>query len=297
MPRSSRSRINRGRSRSDQGTWHKKARDVDGWWLLAQQKYVRMDTLGEWFAPGYARASKPPSPREPLPHGGNRQHTPWPEDPRHRRMAVQRIVARWHYRMGVVETWQPYKDQPAWVRLNRRGLEELHLDWPELFWPLDERWLRDDGKEWLSHTHRVNTIRLALARGEIPGIPAQHVWQSEREIERTFPARTPSIRLPHKVDGSLTLDAETTWTRTLPNGEREHIWLPRQTTIALEVELTRKRFETYQEIIFPDLLRCYDYTLYLATRDAYDAVVSARREMLRSDEERKRIRILSFDPR
>jgi hypothetical protein len=282
--------------RSDKGTWQKTTRDVDAWRLLAQQKYVRMDTLGEWLAPGHAKASEPPSMQEPQSHGGNRQQVPWPSDPRHRMMAVQRIVARWEHRIGVVESWQPYKDQPAWVRLNQRGLEELHLDWPEILWPVDERWLRDDGKNWLSHTHRVNKVRLALARGEIAGIPAQHIWHSEREIELTLPARHPGARLPHKVDGYVILKTEAIWTQSRKNGDVQQTVLPHKTTIALELELTRKRFETYQEIILPDLLRYYDYTVYLATGDAYDVVASARQKTLLTNEERKRIRIIRFDP-
>lgn len=276
------------KQRSDKGSWQKTTRDVDAWWLLAQQKYVRMDTLGEWFALAYAKAQK-----QELSQG---KQVPWPTDHRHRMMATQRLVARWQQRIGVVDIWQPYKDQPAWVRLNQRGLEELHLNWPEILWPVDERWLRDDSKNWLSHTHRVNKARLALARGEIPGIPAQHIWHSEREIEQTLPARHPGVRLPHKVDGYVTLETETTWTRTHAGGNIERTVLPLQTTIGIELELQRKSFEIYQSIIFPDLLRCYDYTIYLATGDAYEAVITARRNLLQTDNERKRIRILRFEP-
>jgi hypothetical protein len=282
-------------TRSAEGTWQKKTRDIDAWKFLAQQKYVRLDTLGEYLSPGYVKASKQAESQEPQSRGGNRQQRPWPSDQRHRMMAVQRLVARWQ-RMGVVEIWQPYKDQPAWVRLNQLGLAELHLDWPEILWPLNERWLRDDGKNWLSHTHRVNKMRLALARGEIPGIPAKHTWHSEREIELTLPARHSGVRLLHKVDGYITLEIETTWTRTRTNGNVVQVLLPPQTTIACELELTRKRFGTYQEIILPDLLRFYDYTVYLAIGDAYDAVVSARRKTLLTNEERRRIRILRFEP-
>jgi len=175
-------------------------------------------------------------------------------------MAVQRLVSRWVRVMRVAELWQPYKDQAAWVRLNRRGLDELHLDWPEIPWSKEE-WLRDDGDEYLSHTHRVNKARLALARGDVPDIPIQHIWQ-----------------------------------QTLKGGEVEEIRLPSGATIAFELELTRKNFEVYGHHILPDLLRHYDFALYLATRDAYNAIVSARRDTLSSNEERKRIRIIRFDP-
>src|SRR5258708_2951095 len=71
---------------------------------------------------------------------------------------------------------------------------------------------------------------------------------------------------------------------------------PSGTTIAFELELTRKNFEVYGHHILPDLLRHYDFALYLATGDAYNAIVSARRDTLSSNEERKRIRIIRFDP-
>jgi len=46
--------------RSDYGTWKKSGRDQDGMRFVAQQKFVRLDTLAEFFDPGYARAVDPP---------------------------------------------------------------------------------------------------------------------------------------------------------------------------------------------------------------------------------------------
>ena len=42
--------------RSNYGTWKKQTRDDDGLRLVGEQKFVRLDTLCQWFAPGYARA-------------------------------------------------------------------------------------------------------------------------------------------------------------------------------------------------------------------------------------------------
>src|SRR5437879_4875297 len=94
--------------RSDYDTWKKTGRDQDGLLLVAEQKFLRLDTLGEWWAPGYAPAiDGPKSPKESLEQatssnpsgksarGGNRMATPWPSDKRHRMMATQRIVSRW----------------------------------------------------------------------------------------------------------------------------------------------------------------------------------------------------------
>ncbi len=299
MPRNvaigSTSRRSQQYHRSDLGTWVKTARDTDGWRLAAEQKYVRMDIYGEWFAPGYAKESERPADQGPKKRGGSRKETPWPPDHRHRMMAVQRLVSRWVHVMHMAEVWQPYKDQPPWVRLNRRGLDELHLDWPEIPWP-NEEWLRDDGDASLSHTHRVNKARLALARGDVPDIPVQHIWHSERQIGVTLPLKKPGARLPHKTDGYLELTTDHVWKHTLKGGGVEEIPLPFGTTIGFELELTRKNFEVYGNHILPDLLRHYDFALYLATGDAYNAIVSARRDTLSSNEERKRIRILRFDP-
>ena len=97
--------------RSDYGTWKKSGRDQDGMLFVAQQKFVRLDTLSEFFAPGYERAVDPPkhqqheqaqlagdtdcgSPQSAAKkqRGGRRTGLPWPKDTRHRMMAVQRIA-------------------------------------------------------------------------------------------------------------------------------------------------------------------------------------------------------------
>jgi hypothetical protein len=299
--------------RSDYRTWKKTERDQDGMFLVAQQKLMRLDTLGEWFAPGYESMveSQPAQNGEQVQangsqpikkqRGGKRTGTPWPRDRRHRMMAVERIVNRWVDPMGFADVWQPWASQPPWVRITQRGLEELHLDvdgqgdpyWTELPWPEDKK-LRDDGKEYLSHTHRINQVHLALARGDVKDIPKKHIWHSEREIEATLPKKVKGVRLPHKTDGYVELDEDGTWNFPRRDGNIDVLILPRGSRIAIEVELSRKRFEAYEQFILPDLLKFYDFALYFAYDDAYNAVVDARRKYLSSDDERRRIRIIKL---
>ena len=269
---------------------------------------MRLDTLAEWLAPGYTPAvDLPPSqdtvasPQGKKPRGGRRTGTSWPIDRRHRMMAVQRLARRWVEPMNVAEIWQPFAGQPAWVRINQRGLEELHLDldaqgnpyWTDIPWPEDRR-LRDDGDEYLSHYHRINVVRLALARGDVSEVPTRHTWHSEREIEATLPKKRPGVRLPHKTDGYVELDVDWTWQFVRRDGDIDVISLPRGSRIAIEVELSRKRFEAYEKFILPDLLEFYDFALYFATKDAFQAVVDARRKYLPANDQRRRIRIIQL---
>jgi hypothetical protein len=297
--------------RSDYRTWKKTSRDEDGMLLVAQQKFVRLDTLGERFAPNFEpmieavpkkeEATADGNSPEKRKRGGKRTGLPWPRDRRHRMMAVGRIANHWVDPMGFAEIWQPYADQPAWVRLTQSGLEELHLDvdengdpyWTELPWP-EMKKLRDDGKEYLSHYHRINQVRLALARGDVKDIPKKHTWHSEREVEATLPKKVRGVRLPHKTDGYIELDVDWSWEYARRDGSIDLLPLPRGSRIAIEVELSRKRFEAYEQFILPDLLKFYDFALYFAYDDAYDAVVKARRDYLSSNDERRRVRIIQL---
>ncbi len=287
--------------RSTAGAWKTQTRDIDGMRLVGEQKLVRLDILCEWFAPGYQKATDevPSESQEQTTHGGDRSRQPWPADQRHRMMAVHRIVNRWVAPLGCAEKWQPWADQPAWVRLTARGLAEIgHPDWPELPWPDDTRKdrLRDDGKHWLSHLHRINKVRLALARGDVACIPPHHCWQSELEIELALPEKVRGSKLPHKPDGCVELLGEQLWAYPRAHGRITDVHLPAGARIAIEVELSRKAFAVYQEHIFPELLHQYDAALYLAVGEAYQALVEARKTFRASDAERSRIRLLQMYP-
>jgi len=279
---------------------------MKGWLLITEAKFMRLDTLAEWLAPGYTpMINLPPSQdaeastEAKKPRGGKRTDTPWPVDRRHRMMAVQRLARRWVEPMKVAEIWQPWAGQPPWIRIKQRGLEELHLDrdgagnpyWTEIPWPEDKK-LRDDGGEYLSHYHRIDMVRITLARGGVKEIPSQHTWHSEREIEATLSKKVPRGRLPHKTDGFVELNVDWTWEFTRRDGDIDIILLPRHSRIGIEVELSRKRFEAYEKFIFPDLLQFYDFALYFATKDAYQAIVDARRKYLPTNDQRRRIRII-----
>jgi hypothetical protein len=287
--------------RSNYGTWKKQTRDDDGMRLVGEQKFVRLDTLCQWFAPGYARATSlyPPDNQPKEKHGGNRSASTWPADQRHRMMSVHRLVNKWCNTMGMAEKWQPWGDEPPWVRLNQAGLAEIgHPDWPEIPWPdeQDKGRLRDNGDDHLSHSHRINEARLALARGDIKDIPAKHTWHSEREIEIALPEKTKGVKLPHKPDGYVELLDPTTWEIPMRSNIQQLFPLPVGSRIAIEVELSRKNFEVYASHYLPELLRLYDGAIYLAYGDAYDAVVAARRDLLSSHDDRKRFRVIQLKP-
>ena|SRR5579883_262010 len=286
--------------RSNYGTWKKQTRDDDGLRLVGEQKFVRLDTLCQWFAPGYSRATSlyPPKEQPKASHGGTRKDATWPSDQRHRMMAVHRIVNKWHV-MGMAEKWQPWGDEPPWVRLNAAGLAEIgHPDWPEIPWPdeEDKGRLRDNGDDHLSHVHRVNEARIALARGDIKDIPKQHTWHSEREIEVGLGEKIKGEKRDHEPDGYVELGVAVTWELPMRSNIRQLFTLPVGSRIAIEVELSRKRFEAYRSHYLPELLRLYDGAVYLAYGDAYQAVVTARKELLTSNEDRKRIRIIQLKP-
>ena len=287
--------------RSNYGTWKKQTRDDDGLRLVAQQKFVRFDTLCQWFAPGYARATSltPPANQPKEQHGGDRSESKWPADQRHRMMAVHRIVNRWCNIMQMAEKWQPWGDEPPWVRLNAAGLAEIGLaDWPEIPWPddQDKGRLRDNGNDHLSHTHRVNEARLALARGDIKDIPAKHTWHCEREIEIALGEKVKGVKRDHKPDGYVELGAAASWDMPTRGPVSQVFTLPVGSKVAIEVELSRKNFEVYGSHYLPELLRLYDGAVYFAYGDAYDAVVAARRDLLTSNDDRKRIRIIQLKP-
>lgn len=287
--------------RSNYGTWKKQTRDDDGMRLVAEQKFVRLDTLCQWFAPGYSRATSlyPPENQPKEKHGGNRAENKWPSDQRHRMMAVHRLVNKWCNVMQMAEKWQLWGDEPPWVRLNQAGLAEIgHADWPEIPWPeeKDKGRLRDNGDDHLSHTHRINEARLALARGDIKDIPAQHTWHSEREIEIGLPEKIKGVKLPHKPDGYIELGVAASWEMPTRGPISQVYTLPIGSRVGIEVELSRKNFEAYGSHYLPELLRLYDGAVYFAYGDAYDAIVAARQALLDSNDDRKRIRILKLTP-
>ena len=176
--------------RSDYGSYKVTDRDWEGLSLAADMKFVRFDTLGEYWAPGFETANNESQTLEAKDerlrnHGGRRINLPWPRESRKRLSAVAQVVSRWEHKMGFAETWQPFAWQPKWVRITELGLFELGLPWAEIPFPERDR-LRHDA-EHNSHIHRMNQVRLSLARGDV-AVP-RHRWISEREIEASLPTQ------------------------------------------------------------------------------------------------------------
>lgn len=281
--------------RSDFGSYKMTDRDWEGLRFIAEMKFVRFDTLGEYWAPGFAPASREPlTPVRqyavPRHKGGNHRGIPWPAEYTKRMNAVAQVVSRWESKMSYAETWQPFASQPKWVRITAAGLYELGLQWYEIPFPERER-IRHDA-EHNSHSHCINQVRVALARGDV-SVP-RHRWIGEREIEANLPLKEPGMTLPHKPDGYLELLDEGVW--EIMRGDRsiERIPLMQGYRIGIEVELSRKSYDRLATHVLPSLLEHYDYVWYFCLQDAYQAVVSARRDYVQTDQERKRIRILKL---
>src|SRR5260370_7645893 len=94
--------------RSDYGTYKVTNRDWDGLRFVAEMKFVRFDTLGEYLAPGFQPANDRSHTLDGQDtwnrhHGGKRTDMPWPSEYRKRLNAVAQVVSRWEYKMGFPE--------------------------------------------------------------------------------------------------------------------------------------------------------------------------------------------------
>lgn len=175
------------KTRRDAGSSRYSTRDTDLLRFDAEQTYVRFDTAGVFLAPDHSLATAEPPPEQladPTPSAKRA----WPQDHRHRMMAVSRLVNKLE-RRGHVEILQPWSDQPAWFRVTAAGLRYLGLDWPEIPFPepdqIEDRLRHGNG--WNSHNHLINEVRMLLARGGA-GAPAGE-WKGERAIEAVLPPR------------------------------------------------------------------------------------------------------------
>jgi hypothetical protein len=290
-----RRRANRKRRR-DAGSIRPMSRDADILRLGAEQTFVRFDTAGEYLAPDYTPATAEPTP-EQLADTRPPATRAWPADLRHRLMAVSRLMRKLEAR-GYVEIIQPWADQPAWFRVRTAGLRYLGLDWDEIPFPdnyedLEAR-LRHD-RYFTSHNHIINQVRLLLARGGA-GMPKQHLWQGERQIESALPLREPGKRRPHKADGLVYLQADGSWEVKAASGAvLSTVAMKATQLVGIEVECSQKSNGRLHEIL-PDLLAHHDFVWYFCTSPAIrQAVADARKKALSTDEERRRLRLLLLE--
>lgn len=298
--------------RADFGSFLFTPRDTIGLRFVGEQKYVRYDALGQLFADGYAPAtnvlplglrrtreqkeqelSKPASSEEEVSkekpsRGGDRGLLSWPTDYRKRIHAVGSIVdTRWVKKMGYAKTWRPALDQPKWVTLTEAALRRLGLPYEEVDWP------EENTEDELEHYHHISMVRLYLARRRTKHIP-KHTWICEREQERLdMPRKLAGENVPTRPDGILVVTEDS----TIELATEEVVPIRRGQRIAIEVELSRKNFERYELEVFPDHLQHFTTVWYFCTPDAYNAVVTARRDRLKTEEQRARIviRKLEYD--
>jgi hypothetical protein len=281
------------RRRSDFGGYEYTERDDLGLRLVAEMKFLPFDLLGQFLAPDLEPAlhmnRKKPSAK--MQHGGKRHHLGWPREYQKRLHATTELVRRWEKKMGYAETWKPWATGPTWVRITAAGLANLGLPWREIPFPQKRERLNTPN----SHTYQVIKRRLALARGSAQA--PTHIWISERQIYADQCKQgTEHVERAHRPDGVLLLQAGGTFPIPRAGEVVEEIAIFPNQRIAVEVELSRKKFERLGAGILPSLLRTYDFTWYFCGCDeVYQTVIRARRDYLHTNEERKRIRILLLE--
>lgn len=293
MSRARRSQPIEDTHRSDWGSYEYTPRDDRGLLLVAEMKFVPYDLLGQWLAPDLA----PPidEPRDETKsetkgkkqRGGKRDDVPWPLDRKKRLHAAAELVRRWDEKMDFARRWKPWEHEPTWARINQAGLRNLGLDWPEIEFPTDRHRLT-----LASHTYQVNKRRLYLARGG-SNAPA-HTWISERKlyVDQVRQQGMDAERA-HRPDGVMLLQTDGSYPLTRGEIVIEQISLKKGQTVAIEEELSCKGSERLGKGILPSLLSRYDFAWYFChDQEVYDTVIAARRDHLRTDDERKRIRIL-----
>src|SRR5579884_1892376 len=206
--------------RSDYRTFKTQDRDWDGWEFVGSMKWVRADTLGEFFDPEHQPAiilskeelQKREEERPRTGRGGKRTGLPWPREYTDRMNATMRIVYKWEEN-GFTKRWQPWGGQPQWIALTEAGLFERQLrKWHEIDWP-DKESVRHDDLYYISHTHRVNQMRVRLLGGTANA--PKHRWLSERAIESSLPPKEAGVMLPHVPDGVMLLREDGSWDITI----------------------------------------------------------------------------------
>jgi hypothetical protein len=282
--------------RRDAGSRRLKGRDRDLLRLGAEQTYVRFDSAGEFIDPDHAPATKAP-PKAQLDDPSPPTKRAWPRDLRHRLMAVSRLMRKLEA-WGYVEIIQPWADQPAWFRVTTAGLREIGLDWEEIPFPQDyedlEARLRHD-EHFQSHNHVINQVRLLLARGGA-GMPKDHEWRGERQIERALPEREKGVRRPHKADGIIYLNEAGAWPIYSADRERLVGEVPMKATqlVAVEAECSLKSDGRLAEIL-PDLLAHHDFVWYFCLKQPIKEAVMEARKALPTEAERRRVRVLLLE--
>lgn len=297
--------MTRGRSqpqsekrRSDFGSYEYTLRDEQLQLIVAQQRFLSLDHLADFADPELRPAIDEPKkeqskeqPKVKKPRGGKRKDVGWPLDRKKRLHAIAELARKWEKKQGYIEIWKPWEHLPAWVRVNAAGLRNLGLPWNEVPFPEKRKRLLPTG-----HTYQVNKRRLALARGSADA--PTHDWLCERAILYEQLKADPNMIRAHRPDGVLLLKADGSFPLKRGDVVVEEIPLRKGQRIAVEVELSRKKFARIGEGILPSLLRSYDFAWYFCgNQEVYQTVIAARRDYLHTNEERKRIRILLLEER
>ena len=139
--------------------------------------------------------------------------------------------------------------------------------------------------EELNHLYHITQVRLELARStHVP----RHTWISERAIAATYSQKMAGDTLPHLPDGALELDEDA----VVSMGRNSSLSLKRNDRIAVETELSRKKFARLDEILL-SLLENYSGVWYFCTSKPYDAVMVTKHSLTQAQQQR--IRVLHLD--
>lgn len=279
----------RRKKRRDAGRKKVTLRDWQALRFIAEQTFVTMEHVGQWLAPGYEPAlDLPPEELPTYQHGGDRRSLGWPRDQRRRLHATAQLVARWEHDHGLVETYQPLMGEPYWVRVTALALRQLGLPWNETPFPEEKAYLVRG-----CHTEHVTEIRLQLACGRLTA--PEHLWVPERALLAQQRQVGSGEKRPHRPDAYLELLQDGSYTITRNGEVVATVAMKRGQRVAIELERSRKD-DPRLEYILPDLLKNYAFVWYFCTgKKVYDAVIKARRDVLQTDAERQRIRILLLE--
>jgi hypothetical protein len=216
------------RPRRDRGRFKLTLRDEWGMRYVASQRALRFDQVLDMFALWHYQ--------EDLTHYeqqlalSQQQLSDPPVLQPQAKSKVQSIIQRW-IEHGYAITDLPHERDPVWLTLTAKAMRELKLPYEAGFPPKED--LKEDG-----HLFACNEARFKLMKTKTYG---KYVWWSERAIKANW------------QEGIAGLDYE-----QLPDAE---LYLAGVAQVCVEVELTRKSDERYDQIL-ANLTAHYPHVLY-----------------------------------
>lgn len=240
------------KTRSDKGSFEQTERDTFGLRYVAEMQAVRYEHLCDLFGWWkYQRAQQI----------GDASAVYQPETV----AAVRSIINRWK-RAGLIVTLQPFRGEPVWVSVTRKGMEQLGFSYVVGF-PRSYEALREQ-----AHLYQTSRVRLRFMQSQTYGgyrwIPEQAILIGRGEARRRHSyEHRPDALLVDESGGEMTVIA------------------------AVEVELTRKSYDRLSAIMH-ELLQQYPYVLYVVVPELVPVLLEGRAYF--EEEAQRRIEILTL---